>query len=580
VLRWAVVVLFLLPATALADGRALYDRLCAPCHGVNGDGKGVAIAGMWPAPRNFVRERFKWTSVPDGAPPTDDDLRASIARGAHGTSMPGFEGLLTDAQIDSLLPVIRGFSRRIYKGPPVMPFTVPERPSGVSPEAGKRLFGELGCTSCHGETGRGDGVAAASLVGDDKQRLHVPDLTRDGLRRPERLLQTIAVGLPGTPMPGYGSLTPVELWSLSEHVRSLARSAKDSQRARTAVDPRATPMTLAAGLTLDPHLGGPPPPSLPPAAVSLSVEQCGRCHAKQLREWRGTVHSGAVSPGLLAQFPGATPTFQNSCLRCHAPLPEQQSGPLQAEAISCAGCHVRGFTRHGPPRRADSALLSLPNYPFVPDPAYERSDFCLPCHQLAPSTAVAGRPLLNTYREWLEGPYMARGVQCQHCHMPDREHTWKGIHDPETVRQGLDVSARFEGDAVRVRLTNVGAGHFLPTTPTPAIFVSVQALDDDGDAVGRPVVQRIGRHLRFDKAWRELADTRIPPGESFGFRAPVKTRRARLVVTVHPDDFYEGFYKAFLASSKTQGEARRLYEVALRRAEKARYELLRRDLVR
>ena len=67
---------------------------------------------------------------------------------------------------------------------------------------------------------------------------------------------------------------------------------------------------------------------------------------------------------------------------------------------------------------------------------------------------------------------MPRGIQCQHCHMPNREHTWKGVHDPATFRQGIAVvavAARTAGGVTaRARVTNVGAGHYLPTTPTPA----------------------------------------------------------------------------------------------------------------
>src|SRR5678810_508528 len=108
------------------------------------------------------------------------------------------------------------------------------------------------------------------------------------------------------------------------------------------------------------------------------------------------------------------------------------------------------------------SLLSAPGYPLVELAIYERSDFCMPCHQLPPQSSVAGKPLLNTYKEWLEGPYFSRGIQCQHCHMPNREHTWLGVHDRDTFRQGirLDASAwRVRGlVTVKATLTNIGAG--------------------------------------------------------------------------------------------------------------------------
>ncbi len=237
---------------------------------------------------------------------------------------------------------------------------------------------------------------------------------------------------------------------------------------------------------------GPPPPRLAPAQASLHPQQCARCHAKQTREWSPSRHAGAASPGLAAQMFDLPrmPDEVASCLRCHAPLAEQRADEqLRATGVGCAGCHVRGWTRRGPPNVAPS-LLPIPGYPLQPLALYERGDFCLPCHQLPPRTAVAGRPLLNTYKEWLEGPYMRRGVQCQHCHMPNREHAFLGVHDPDTFRQGIALVATATAKAgtitVVAELANVGAGHYLPTTPTPAAWLAVQLLD----ARGRPIAAR------------------------------------------------------------------------------------------
>src|SRR5262249_14387732 len=157
------------------------------------------------------------------------------------------------------------------------------------------------------------------------------------------------------------------------------------------------------------------------------------------------------------------------------------------EGVTCAACHVRGHVRHGPPR--SGALDAVPMYPLVIDAAYARSDFCLPCHQLPPSSAVAGRPLLDTYREWLLGPYIPRGIQCQTCHMPEREHSWKGIHDARAFAQGLAVSVDVTPGRVRLTARNIGAGHFLPTTPTPAVWLEI------APATGPPLRKRIGRRV-------------------------------------------------------------------------------------
>jgi hypothetical protein len=327
--------------------------------------------------------------------------------------------------------------------------------------------------------------------------------------------------------------------------------------------------------------------ALAPAQASLRARQCGRCHAKQVREWEPSLHGRAASPGLLAQTEyGMAADERAGCLRCHAPLAEQAGDAvLRGDGVSCAGCHVRGWVRRGPPAVAPS-LLALPGYPVATVGLYERADFCLPCHQLPPRTAVAGRPLLNTYREWLDGPYLPRGVQCQHCHMANREHAVLGIHDPATFRQGIELGAHAHrrGGAVTVEATlrNVGAGHDLPTTTTPVVWLSIAVVDARGrPSAGAAERHRIGRDVWFDGAWHERADTRIPPGETATFvRAWPGTAEAvaaRITVEVAPDEFYERFYAEKLRGTLAPAQ-RALYEQAAARARGSHYVAEQRDV--
>jgi hypothetical protein len=280
-----------------------------------------------------------------------------------------------------------------------------------------------------------------------------------------------------------------------------------------------------------------------------------------------------------------------SCARCHTPLAEQRGdgdAALHDEGVTCAACHVRSWVRYGPPGVAAS-LLALPGYPLVETPLFERADFCQPCHQLPPRTAVAGKPLLDTYREWLEGPYMRRGIQCQSCHMSNREHAWLGIHDRDTFRQAfrLDAEAHRADSGVTVvaRLYNIGAGHDLPTTPTPAVWLRVELVDGAGHAIaGARAELRIGRDLELaDAGWRERADTRIPPGESTTLARAWNGGRtndavaARVTLEVHPDDYYERLYAKELAGS-LPAEQRAAYQRAATRAATAHYIAEQRDV--
>jgi mono/diheme cytochrome c family protein len=599
------VVLIAVAMTTL-PGWPLYERLCLPCHGAKGDGKGPAAPFTWGEPRAFATGVYEWRSTPTGQPPTDDDLRTAIRFGVPGTSMPAFDGLIDAAQIEQLVDVLKAFAPRAFVKPG-KPMTIgPAR----SPDAarGAALWKQHGCDKCHGGDGRGEVAGLAEQP---------YDLTANLLRRPrpsddlegrrKAMVLSIATGMAGTPMPGFaGPVTEPELWALADHVLALNASAKP--RTTAALDAgaieedRKQPLATGAwpgndademrvfGVPI--RAQGTPPASLAPAQASLSSQQCARCHAKQAREWRSSLHASAATIGLPAREADHAADGDASCNRCHTPLAEQQPGTgfdaaLRSEGVTCAACHVRDWVRRGPPRRAPSLLPSA-GYPLVELGIYERSDFCMSCHQLPPRTAVNGKPLLNTYKEWLEGPYMRRGIQCQHCHMPNREHQWLGIHDRDTFRQGIKLGARADREAGKVRvfasLANVGAGHYLPTTPTPAVWLRIELFDAQGVAIrGARADYRIGRDVVFDKQWIENSDTRIAPGTSVELMRSWQAGRtaeaaiARVTVEVHPDDFYERLYTARLRA-KLPGATRKQYESALARARASHYVAEQRDV--
>ncbi len=622
-------------------GWAHYDRLCLPCHGAAGDGRGPAAPWLWPRPRALTGGTYKWRSTDVGATALDDDLAATIRFGVPGTSMPGFGDTLGDDDVAALITVVRAFEVEPLAQPQGR--TVGAPPTSIDASRGAALWTSAGCASCHGATGAGDGPAALALV-DAQGRAAPPFDLALGARRPRAAdddaallaatYASIDTGLSGTAMPGYhGVLSSDEVWQVAAYVAAMRPELRKISHGPGPVPPEAIAADRADRLTRGGWWPGVPdaagaaeahvfggtiarqgdaPAALAPAAASLSSRQCARCHAKQVREWTGSIHAAAASPGLLAQVARLTDGAKvESCMRCHAPLAEQQpvtrpaqeragaaetgadartyraspflDDELRDEGLTCAACHLRGWTRHGPTAVADS-LLPLDGYPTAPLALYERSDFCLPCHQLEPRAAIDGRPLLDTYREWLAGPYMRRGVQCQHCHMPNREHTFKGIHDPDTFRQGIAVAAITRRGAtgvvsVRARIRNVGAGHYLPTTPTPAVWLRVELVDDRGLAIaGAAAEQRIGRQLRQRAgAWEIVEDTRIPPGETREVAGAWQRGRVaeatavRVTVEVHPDDYYEGLHAARLKARGLSDEVRAGFAEALERARSSYY---------
>ena len=357
------------------------------------------------------------------------------------------------------------------------------------------------------------------------------------------------------------------------------------------------PLTPAEARFLEAHWRRPlvpqgaPPASFTPLERSLRPGSCGTCHPAQWADWKTTIHARSMGPGVAAQLVEMVrqdPASAQECLPCHAPLAEQaptasrsnghQSSPtfdaaLQTQGLVCAACHVRKHERFGPPRRDGSLSVStptsgLPHAGVTRTSAFTRSEFCSSCHQFAANgLALNGKLLENTYEEWKASPAAQGGLQCQDCHMPDRRHLWRGIHDPEMVRQGVEITLTTDqarhrpGDQVQAVLTITASrvGHFFPTYVTPRVVARAELVDADGHPIGATKEERsIGRDLPPDLS-REVADTRIPPGGRFRFAYRRRLDRPglqlRVTVTVFPDHFYVGVFEALLRTGAGAGTA-------------------------
>jgi len=349
---------------------------------------------------------------------------------------------------------------------------------------------------------------------------------------------------------------------------------------------------------------GAPPSRFSPLEASLAPRSCGTCHPAQLSDWTTALHAKSMGPGVTGQLKELWRTDPESarlCLTCHAPLAEQQpenrtifDPALQGQGVVCAGCHVREHQRFGPPRReqpaqAASPATNLPHGGATRTPAFLASEFCSSCHQFdRDGFALNGKLLENTYEEWKASPAAARGVQCQDCHMPDRRHLWRGIHDPEMVRSGVAVNVatdrpRYkarEEVAARITITTTGVGHHFPTYVTPRVVVRVAVVDAAGHEAPASAEERtIAREVSLDLS-RELFDTRIPAGGRFVFDYRRRVERAglslRVLVTVYPDHFYTRFFESLLGPGAGQGTAE--IQKALEATRRSPFELYRRDV--
>jgi hypothetical protein len=314
---------------------------------------------------------------------------------------------------------------------------------------------------------------------------------------------------------------------------------------------------------------GAAPPGFSPLEASLEPAACGTCHPVQYGDWRQSTHAAASGPGVAGQLVEMwrrDPAAASGCYACHAPLAEQRPfvrrpagfepnpafvASLAGQGVPCAACHVRGHQRFGPPRRDGSlasrvARATLPHNGLTRTPAFLSAQFCRGCHQFEPNGPSLGGTLLqDTYNEWQASRFARAGVQCQDCHMPDRRHRWRGIHDPEMVRSGLTISARADAEgyrpgdwaSLRLTVTSTRIGHAFPTYVTPRVVLRIEVIDRAGQVVAGSRTERIiAREVALDLS-RQYFDTRLKPGDTAmlayrplrcgGLRARSRSRRAR-----------------------------------------------------
>ncbi|HDK03617.1 MAG TPA: hypothetical protein ENG84_07235 [Gammaproteobacteria bacterium] len=144
---------------------------------------------------------------------------------------------------------------------------------------------------------------------------------------------------------------------------------------------------------------GKPPADYSSLTASLAPSACGRCHTRQYREWRSSLHHTAMGPGMLWQFYLYGQRGANSCMRCHAPLAEQKAliarefhwpnvpagappsyipPDLAHQGLVCAVCHVRAQRRYGPPPSPGQPAGDTPGLPhggFTVSAAFRDSRF-------------------------------------------------------------------------------------------------------------------------------------------------------------------------------------------------------------
>ncbi len=217
-------------AENLAAGKTLYGENCEQCHGDQGDGQGVMADLLDPRPRDFRRGVYKIRRTMQGELPTDRDLFRIVGIGMPGTSMPAWQGILSDAQIWQVVDYIKSFSEDFADYPAEQQFRIDGLPD-ATPESiarGTEVYVKAECAKCHGESGRGNGPSASEQEDEWENKIWPADLTQPWALRggstAEDLYRTVTTGVNGTPMPSFSDAwTHEDLAHLANYLHSIGR---------------------------------------------------------------------------------------------------------------------------------------------------------------------------------------------------------------------------------------------------------------------------------------------------------------------------------------------------------------------
>lgn len=343
------------------------------------------------------------------------------------------------------------------------------------------------------------------------------------------------------------------------------------------------------------------------ATPTLGAASCGGCHPQQHADWMGSRHRQAMAAGILWQFHVYDQNPANACMDCHAPLAEQKAlvaidrdwnhrprgalpnyvtPDLHLQGLTCAACHLRSSGVYGPPSRTGITghEKDLPHGGFTPHEAFTDSRFCASCHQFPEDgPRLNGKLRQDTHNEWLQSEFATQGVGCQQCHMPDRQHLWRGIADRDTLASALAIELveADDGDGatqIRLVLTNHGAGHRLPTYLVPRIDIEAVWVDATGHEWG-PVIQHVLQWRASLDLSVEHFDHRLAPGETRVLTAellpPLQATAMRMRVIVAPKEHYQRVYVDMLRQAEQMSdELLRLLRQALQETAASTYVLV------
>lgn len=251
------------PTHDLNAGKMLYTEYCMACHGVTGEGNGVAAKGLQVPPRNLTQGKYKFGNVVAGELPHDEAFYKILKNGLHGTAMLPWD--MTDKQMFQVVQYIKTFAPETWVGkdktlgekivPTKDPYGLAHRRAAI--DRGRTVYHAVAnCQSCHRAYVSYEELSQINFdeYGDRLTRDDMlpdmyyskpqpsdygfntlpPDFTwhhiRSGYTVEEIYLRLVA-GVGGAAMPSWkDTLSDEDIWAVSHYVTSLVELKNKPER--------------------------------------------------------------------------------------------------------------------------------------------------------------------------------------------------------------------------------------------------------------------------------------------------------------------------------------------------------------
>ncbi len=199
-------------------GGEVYFKHCYLCHGDLMDGKGVFGDRFFPEPADFTHsasaltlpESYTFWRIMKGGPGLPDKFSP------WDSAMPAWEHQLNENEVWQVVLFL--FSKAGEK---------PQAGGGEpTVERGKELYQDK-CVYCHGETGKGDGPAAATSSPQPRKfhkgQYKIRSTPFGKIPTDQDLFDMLSRDYPGTSMPDWSHLSASDRWSLVAYLKTLSK---------------------------------------------------------------------------------------------------------------------------------------------------------------------------------------------------------------------------------------------------------------------------------------------------------------------------------------------------------------------